>query len=476
MIPSTDARGILARPITALAALLLAAFVTLIVLDRPLIRGDGVAYLAWVDTLVLDRDVDFNNQFERFEPVNSYQITWNNTTQRWVNIFPFGVAFVQAPFYLVGDGLYRADVLNRNPDYFRQMQGVELPYSLLLMLGANLMALVTLALTWDIGRRFVSPWLAALIVYAVFMGTPLVFYSAVEPLNSHNPGALMIAVFFYILARCSYGLGERWGDSREAIDHRSAWWWIGLGVSAGLAVLVRWQLAAALAPAAIILIAERRWRGIGIAGIAGVITLLPLPLIWSALFGAPFVIPYNEVTGEAFMQSASNEFVNVLRVLLNTSPVLLLIFPGWIALGRISWKWALMLAIIFFGQVYVNGAALDWNAGYSFGVRRMTELFTLYCLPICALFGWLVSAVQRPLAQRWMRVGLSLASLVVIVFAWVYLLSFFSYIWTSVEGWLGDTTPQSTITYFVEQPNRVEVVQTIFTTHLGPNAWSQPGP
>jgi hypothetical protein len=99
----------------------------MIAFDRPLIRGDGVAYLAWIDTLILDQDVNFDNQYERLQSVNTYQLEWSVERERWVNIFPFGIAFVQAPFYLMGDAFQHAGVLDNNPDYFRQHQGVEAP-------------------------------------------------------------------------------------------------------------------------------------------------------------------------------------------------------------------------------------------------------------------------------------------------------------------------------------------------------------
>jgi len=84
-------------------ALLLLCLGTLILLDRPLIRGDGVAYLAWVDSIALDHDVDLANQYQRLAGVNSYQISWNEARQSYTNIFPFGVAFFQYPFYRLGN-------------------------------------------------------------------------------------------------------------------------------------------------------------------------------------------------------------------------------------------------------------------------------------------------------------------------------------------------------------------------------------
>ncbi len=456
------------RRVSPLAVLLLVSLLTLIRFDRPLVRGDGVAYLAWVDTFVRDGDINLNNQFDRFQPVNTYQITWDDHVQRWVIVFPFGAALLLAPFYAVGNLFAQNGWLNVNPDYFAQMQGVGLPYSLWLMIGTNILTLLTLALAWQIGRRFVSGWIAALAVYALLISTPLLYYSSVEPMNSHAPGAFAAACFLWLLLRCTTSLRSAYRPDAPGHAPPGGLDWIGLGVSAGAMILCRWQLAAAAIPAWGLLLYERRWRGFLASGIAAAITLLPLPLIWQGMFGAPFVIPYNEAFGASFLKP-DNEAIKVLEQTLLGSPLILLALPGVMVLARRAWLWALLFAVMMVGQLIVNGAALDWNAGYSFGARRMTELFPVYVLLACAAFGALRS-------QNLLRYAVPIFLIAATAYSFLYLLAFLSYIWTSPQGWLGDLSPFSVIPYFVQQSNRFGVIDAIFTTHLGPPAWTQPGP
>jgi hypothetical protein len=154
-------------PAPVLIVLVLVSTLTMILFDRPLIRGDGTAYLAWVDTFVRDRDLDLANQYTRFQPVNTYQITWDAGLQRYVNIFPFGVAFLQGPFYVGGAALVRTGIADQNPGYFLQMQGVNQGYSIALMIGANLMMLAAIVLSWWMARRFTG-W--TLLARGIFMG------------------------------------------------------------------------------------------------------------------------------------------------------------------------------------------------------------------------------------------------------------------------------------------------------------------
>ena len=56
-------------PLILLEAMLL---LSLLVLDRPLIRGDAVAYFMWTASIGRDLDMNLENQAERFGELNTY--------------------------------------------------------------------------------------------------------------------------------------------------------------------------------------------------------------------------------------------------------------------------------------------------------------------------------------------------------------------------------------------------------------------
>lgn len=452
-----------------LPILLVITLITLILLDRPLVRGDGIAYLAWIDTLVLDQDVNFNNQHDRFLPVNTYQIEWSFERERWVNIFPFGIAFVQAPFYLMGHLSDQLGILDINPNYFRQNQGVELPYSLWLMIGANVMALGMVVLAWRIGRNYVDDWTAALVVYAVFIGTPILYYSTVSPVNSHNPGAFGVAVVFYLLMRCT--------NAFDATQKPAGWLhWVLLGVFAGLTVLARWQLLLVVAPCWLLILYERRWCGLAIATVAAGITLLPLPIIWNELFGMPFLVPFDAVNDEAFIQSTGNAGLLVLRELVRHSPVVILSLIGIASLWRINRRWAILCAAVIGLQLAVNGSALDWNAGQSYGMRRMSELYVVYALLACALCGEMIRWA-RGRNWQWMTPALRGGVLLLVGYTALYFIAYMVFTWTNPDR-LFIANPEVMIGFFFQQsaPFRYQVLWEVYRTHLGPLAWGMPGP
>lgn len=443
---------------------------TLILTSRPLVRGDGLAYLVWIDTLVLDQDINLNNQHDRFREVNTYQIEWSFDQERWVNIFPFGIAFVQAPFYLIGDFFHHQGIVSINPDYFQQMQGVGLPYSLLLMFGANLMMLIAAVLAYLLGNRLVDRWTAAIAVYAVFIGTPVFYYSTISPVNSHNAGAFTTACFVYLLATLTdFG-------SQGAAHHcptKQAWYlWVLLGVFAALTVMARWQLLMVVAPGWVLLLVERRWRGLVIATIAAGVAILPLPLVWNSMFGAPFVVPFDTVNDDPFMQ-ARNFSWEVLRETVRHSPVVLLSLLGIPAMWRVSRQWAVFLAVVIGLQVFINGAALDWNAGEAYGMRRMSEIYIVYALLVCALAGQVIT--WGKIHQWRLRPVVQIILVALIAYTVLYIAAFMNFTWTNPEFRFSDR-PDVMIRYFFNQDHRYEILWEVYRTHMGPLSWSMPGP
>jgi len=441
---------------------------TMIRFDRPLVRGDGVAYLAWVDSLALDHDFDLENQAERLSPVNTYAVILNWHNGKYGNAFPFGVAFLQYPFYRIGHIFLTHNWLNLNPDYFHAMQGVELPYSFWVMVGANLMTLCAVILVWLTIQRFCHIWLAALLSWAVFIGSPLFYYTTVSPLNSHNPGAFSAAWLFYLAIQV---IGSFDKIPRQKGTGTHTLHWIEIGVSAGLMTLSRWQLLLVAVPLWGLFAWYKQWKGLSYATAAAAITLLPLPLIWNYLFDSPFIIPYDILSQEPFFRFPINSG-NVFLHTLYHSPILILSLVGLAKLWKRNHIWATALALIILFQVLINGAALDWWGGETYGMRRMSELYFVYALLGAVALGHL-SPTQG--AERTTAIILRVALIVLILYNFLYIFSFFSYTWTSLEQ-TGIPTPKIMISYFLRQSTRWEVIAAIFRTHLGPPAWSMPGP
>lgn len=449
-----------------LLALIIISLATMLRFDRPLIRGDGIAYLAWVDTLILDQDVNFDNQLERLQTVNTYQISWNEETQRFVNVFPFGVALLQAPFYLLGHLFHNQGWYDLNPEYFLQMQGLGLPYSLWMMIGANVMALLAIILAWLVGRQLADDWTAAVAAWAVFLGTPLFYYSTVSPLNSHNPGAFATAAFIFLLADVTHAFKEE-----QPTRATPLYKWVLLGLSAGLMILVRWQLLLVVVAGLGLLVWQRNWRGLLTTAAVTFLTALPLPIIWRRMFNRFIVVPYEAVAGETFLSIPKGSWW-VLSETPRNSPILYISLIGLPFLWRKNRPWTVFTVVVILLQVLINGAVLDWWGGETYGIRRMAELYPLYVIMVCAALGNI--HLLQGAGKTWAIVARG-ALAVVIIYSFLYIFSFFSFTWTNPDH-VFIAGPETMIPYFLNQGNRWEIIASIFRTHLGPPAWPMPGP
>jgi len=210
------------------AILLIGAFY---LFDMPMVRSDGLAYYAWLDSLVSDGDLVLENQYRALQKVNLYHLQVIEATGRVGTPFPFGSAFLWAPLYALG--LWLEPVLPL-ADWFRfllarilPMEGYEsvgLIRGLLMTLGTNAMALLTVYLALDIARRRTSLGMATLAALAVAFGTPFFYYSALEPTMSHIPGALTVTVIFWLF------FPLRAGSCATGAAHRMVLYRVGTGL------------------------------------------------------------------------------------------------------------------------------------------------------------------------------------------------------------------------------------------------------
>jgi hypothetical protein len=118
------------REFMPLIIILFIAAVAMILCDRPLARGDGLAYFIWLDSIAGDGDMDLSNQAQIFAHLNDYQIQWNEQTHKYISVFPYGSALLLAPAYWLGSLMDRIGWFSVNPEHFINHQGRPLPYSL----------------------------------------------------------------------------------------------------------------------------------------------------------------------------------------------------------------------------------------------------------------------------------------------------------------------------------------------------------
>ncbi len=484
---------------------LLTGSLLLLLLSHPLIHGDGVSYLIYLDSIAGDLDLDLSNQVAAFAPAIVYPYATSPVTGTPVTPFPFGSAYLLAPFYWLGRALESAiPVLNANTEHFTKIQGQPLAYALAAMLGAHLFMLATAGLAFCAARRLAPGWAAGLAAVCCLAGTPLLYYATVEPLDAHVYGAFALALGLWLATR---GLANRQDAQSVRIERPSGEWptALALGLALGLAVLVRWQLLLYALPigAATVWQAARphpntatpptsyerrsstgaddrspigdrsiaRTIGVGLAFATGLGLYCGLcALYFWRFFGAALIVPNDVITGRPFVSAPLRYLPQVLfwwhNGWFSWSPVAVLGLAGLAGIAivcRGSWRAIALAGLSGIAlELALNASIDDWYAGWSFGQRRMAEAYPLLVVGAAWLIGR--SRFQRLLAG---------AALLCALYGAFLLAAHLYYTHTSGHPEGGGIVDETS--WLLTSPHGPTFLA-VFRDRYGPWAWPRPEP
>jgi hypothetical protein len=236
----------------------------------PEFRGDSASYFAYVRSAVLDRDLDFANEWEHW----GYPEPARTVTGLRQNVQSVGPAVLWTPFYLLAHAYVRLG-LGAAP---YPADGYSAPYRRAAALGT--LAAVTLGagllyrvMASRFGRR-----IALLALGGAAVGSPIAYYTFVVPTMAH--GAAFAAAAALVWA---------W-DRAERRPCAAAW--AAIGACLGLVTLMRWQgiVCALLAAPLVVRQLQQRTARVGwalVAAAAGALVFVPQLIAWNRLYGRP---------------------------------------------------------------------------------------------------------------------------------------------------------------------------------------------
>lgn len=415
-----------------LIVLLLGFLLTLPLVTARIYASDEIQYFAWLRSLAFDRDVDFENEYQRFydaglgggELFRETFLVRQNEAGRRENYGPIGSAILWAPFYAVGHVVALATGAPAD--------GYSQPYISAVAYGSAVYGTLAVMLSAAIARRLVGRGIAASLV--VCFGTPLVFYIYIAPPMSHANSAFAVALFLWVWLR----VRETWSVGGVAL----------LGAVGGLMAMVRDQDLFFVAGPALDFLGFLRWArtarspqaasakrlpvGTPIAAaLAFVAAYTPQLLASSALHGhlGPSQVVARKMTwtsphGLQVLFSPAHGFFA-------WTPLALVAIAGLVllALGRTPTQrpssgeagtvsrdeaaWLGLLALILVAlQAYVSGAVESWTVAGSFGQRRFVSLTPILTVGVAALLACVSTARGRFMVSLllalcvWWNIGL----------------------------------------------------------------------
>ncbi len=394
------------RPTTRFPWREVAVGLALILLSLPLVTtriyaSDEVAYLTYLRSLVKDGDLDFLNEYQHYAPRDPVKhaewAAWLETTRTrtglWRNVNPAGSALLWAPAYLAVDGWLALTGSEGRSGY-------ERPYVRAVCYSSVAYATVGLMILYGWMRRQARRFTSTLVAASLWLGTNLFFYVYVTPPMSH-------ANSFFL----STAVVVLWERTRQ---RRSLGQWVGLGALAALTAMVREQDAllmllpgidTVLAFVAALRAGDRRTAlrsvGLGLAALATFAVVFSPQIACYRVLDGTFG-PHQEATRK--LEWTSPAIFGLLfsgwHGFFSWSP---LAFPGLVGLvwlARRDPRVALPLLGYFAAQVWTSSAYASWEAGASFGARRL-----IATLPVLAV-GWIFLAERLVEVRRWARPAL----------------------------------------------------------------------
>jgi hypothetical protein len=374
--------------------------------------GDPIGYYVYLRSLVHDRDLEFSNDYALFQP--SEDIPGPNlgridaATGRPDNNYTVGLPMMVAPIYAAGNVIfahYYGDAHSTRgfPLFLDQ---------LIFSYGALLVAAAGLWLSFRFACLYFPERVSLLATISFWLCSPLLYYTAREPFQSHSASVFAVSLFLYI-----------W----QVPSLRSRARWILMGMGAALVVMARQQDAVILllpAGAALMHDGWHRFRrklcsALPFVG-AGFAPLFAVQmLVWHTLRGSFFTYAYR---GQDFAYLTHPRIAAVLvssnHGLISWHPLIAVCLLGLLLLSVREQPVIGRLALLCFAaQLYVVSSWWCWWMGHSFGHRGFLGLTPLFILGLAAV----LERLTQPWTRRLVLAGLACLFLWNVVLMFAYL-------------------------------------------------------
>jgi len=390
---------------------------------------DGQAYYAFIRSIWIDGDLDFENEFYEynynrhgfFYPDSSPDLQFlprSPHTGLYFNRFPVGFSLLHLPFFLLAHYLTLLGGLLGAWNW--KADGYTPLYQLAVPIGAIFYAALAYLTHQRVLKRFFDAPVAAWATLTLFLCYPgsfnVIWFWA-------NPHVQTFLVFNLMLL-----LAFRLTDGKE-----NGWTWIGLGALTGLAALLRTELMVlGFFPFLLFLWqVSRLWRMGNLLAAPGLfarassavpaccIVFLPQVIVWKLMWGKWFGLAMNNPSeGFNWLDPAWWQVLFSTRHgLFYWSPVMLIGLVGYlIFLFRKRSGAVLCVALAqLIALYYVYASWKIWWMGYSFGARQFIVVSVLFGIGL----GWLIDRFRRH------PIWIGVASMVLIVWnqimLWLFL-------------------------------------------------------
>ena len=373
--------------------ILLAIFLVTLPAVNPWVRGDGVGYYAYVRSLLIQGNLNFeqdwlhaNDSFQlyRLDPNGKLKAAQYTATGHLENIFSVGPSMLWAPFLIVTHG--GVLLLDR---FGAQIpaDGFSKPYVVTIALATGLYGFLGLLFSFELCRRHFAERWALLATIGIWFASSLPVYMYFNPAWSHAHSAFIVAAFLWY-----------WDRTRGT---QTTLQWIILGAIGGVVVDVYYaDVIVLLAPALESLYEyyaglkqPSKSNALGRLAIgnlaflgAVIVTFLPTPIIRNIIAGRPFSSGYMETPWSWFHPQFLSVLFSSDHGLMSWTPVVIFAVLGLLAVYRTDRQLGAILIAVVLAFYYLICAKPIWDGLSSFGNRFFSPLTSIFVLGLAGTF------------------------------------------------------------------------------------------
>lgn len=376
-------------------------FLLTLPLVNPWVRGDGIAYYAYIRSMLVEHRLDFapdwrsaNESFAmgRVRPDGTIDPDQYTKTGHLADHCAVGAAMLWAPFLVPVHG---AMLVLQKLGLKVQANGYSRPYLITMALATALYGFLGLLLSFRLATFYVAERWAFLATLGIWFASSLPVYMYFNPSWSHAASAFAVALFL-------------WYWHRTRAD-RTLPQWVILGLLSGLMLDVYYPNIAMLLIPALESIRQyaRAWRGPGkqthrvwrlFAGNAAycfavVVAFLPTLITRQIIYGNPLDLGYS---GEwARTPALLPVLFSSDHGLLTWTPILIVALGGLFLLRKHDKELAAYLLLSFLAYYLVVCFHTAWDGLSSFGNRFFISLTPLFVLGLAVAFSALADWLRN---------------------------------------------------------------------------------
>lgn len=345
----------------AIFVLCLLTFLAHTAFTKTSIFADAKYYYSITHSIVRDFDLNFDNQYQFFRVKMA-----TNKDGLPLNFYPPGVALLWIPAFLLAEGLART--LNLFSFLHLDSSGFGLIHQTSVAATNIFLGVSGLYLMQKILKRYFSDRISQTTILSLFFATNLLFYLAVEPINSHAASFFFSAVVVYLLLKNS-----------EKTSLRISFL---IGLASGFAGVVRTQDVLLLPVCLIALFVYNHKSGKAllpnlISLFLGFITgFLPQVIFWRIFYDTLWRSPYLDY-GFTYLTNPQilHVLLNRLNGIFTITSILFISFLGVLLFTKKDKVLAYLSLSYFLIQLYLISSWRHFDQGGSYAIRMMITTY-----------------------------------------------------------------------------------------------------